>query len=80
MEMGQAQVEHAIAEGESRIDERRPCLVAYLAVLGEAVLELECADRLGRLAEEYAINPRWAEVVAQSEKSALDIFDGWPTI
>ena len=75
VEVRQAQVEHPVAEGEARVDERGPRPVADHPVLGEAVPSLELAYRLRGRAEEHAVDAGAPKVVAQGEQAALDVFD-----
>jgi hypothetical protein len=76
MQVWQAKVEHPVAEGETRIDERGPRPIADQAVFIEAMASLELTYSLRCRAEEHAIDARTPKVVAQSEQAALDVFNG----
>ena len=72
----ESQVEHAIAEREARVDQRRPCCSADNAVLSEPMLPLEGADGFCGQPKEDAIDPRRPKIVAEGEKASLYVFDG----
>ncbi len=80
MEVRHAQVEHAVAQREARVDERRPGLVGHEPVLGEPVLALEGSHGLRGGAQEHAVDAGRPKVVAEGEQAALDVFDGGPAI
>ncbi len=75
VQVGQAKVQHAVAEGEARVDQCGPRPVADHAVFGETVPELELTYGLRSRAEEHAIDARAPKVVAQGEQASLDVFD-----
>ncbi len=80
VEVRHAQVEHAIAQREARIDKRRPGLIADEPVLGKTVLSLEAANRLRGRAQEHPVNAGRPQLIAEGEQATLDIFDGGPAI
>ncbi len=75
VEVRHAQVQHAVAEGECRVDQRGPRRISDDPVLGEAVFVLERLDRFPRAAEEHAVDAGATEVVPEHEQAALYVLN-----
>jgi len=75
VEVRQPQVEHTVAEGEARIDQGGPGLIADDAVLGQIAGCLKRPHGLHGCPEEDAVHSGATEVVSEGEQSALYVLD-----
>ena len=77
MEVRKTEVEKPVTKNERRIDKRRPRLRSDNAIFGKCACALEAENRLKGGTKEHAVDPGWAEVVAETQESLLNVLDAW---